>query len=111
MAGPVSCRIVDMSDGRFAVVAVLASGKIFCRAGLMTMVAAEESLQDLCALMAACGAPDFRVGSPLDTWCAGLDAGHRPASNRVHHADLSQPRISPLMSVGNLIGRPKSEPP
>lgn len=60
MARPVRCRIVDMPDGRFAVVAMLASGKVFRRMGLATMAEAEESVGLLRAVMAACGAPLVR---------------------------------------------------
>lgn len=57
MATLVRCRIVDMPDGRFAVMAVLASGKVFRRMGLSTLAEAEEAVDCLCAVMAACGAP------------------------------------------------------
>ncbi len=65
MARPVECRIVDMPDGRFAVLAVLASGKVFRRDGLTTMAEAEESVEVLRAVMAACGAPLIRPGPDL----------------------------------------------
>ena len=57
MAKPVECRIVGMPDGRFAVIAVLASGKVFRHAGLTSLAEAEESVGMLRDLMAACGAP------------------------------------------------------
>jgi hypothetical protein len=57
MARPVRCRIVDMPDGRFAVMAVLASGKVFRHVGLTSLAEAEESMDCLRAVMAACGAP------------------------------------------------------
>jgi len=57
MAKPVACRIVDMPDGRFAVVAVLGRGKVFRRVGLATLAEAEECFEVLRAVMAACGAP------------------------------------------------------
>lgn len=57
MTKPVGCRIVDMPDGRFAVVAVLASGKVFRHTGLATPAEAEESAEVLRAVMDACGAP------------------------------------------------------
>ena len=57
MARLVRCRIVDMPDGRFAVMAVLASGKVFRRLGLSTLAEAEEAVDCLRAVMAACGAP------------------------------------------------------
>ncbi|MFJ7441613.1 hypothetical protein ACIQW5_28910 [Methylorubrum thiocyanatum] len=63
MAKPVECRIVDMPDGRFAVVAVLASGKVFRRVGLATMAEAGESVEVLRAVMAACGAPLIQAAS------------------------------------------------
>jgi hypothetical protein len=69
MARPVRCSIVDMPDGRFAVVAAPASGKVFRRAGLLTRAQAEECVDLLRALMAACGAavvevPPFRPWAP-----------------------------------------------
>lgn len=55
MVKPVECRIVDMPDGRFAVIAVLASGRVFRRVGLATLAEAEDSVELLRDLMAACG--------------------------------------------------------
>ncbi|AWN37754.1 hypothetical protein [Methylobacterium radiodurans] len=56
-AKPVRSRIVDMPDGRFAVMAVLASGKVFRRKRLATLAEAEDAVDCLRAVMAACGAP------------------------------------------------------
>ncbi|GJE49725.1 hypothetical protein GOFOIKOB_2765 [Methylobacterium tardum] len=58
-----------MPDGRFAVMALLASGKVFRRVGLATLAEAEESAEVLRAIMAACGASvavtvSLRLGSP-----------------------------------------------
>ncbi|MEN3230244.1 hypothetical protein PUR21_21815 [Methylorubrum rhodesianum] len=57
MAKSVDCRIVDMPDGRFAVIAVMASGKVFRRKALPTLEAAEDAVECLREVMAACGAP------------------------------------------------------
>ena len=65
MAKPVECRIVGMPDGRFAVIAVLASGKVFRHAGLTSFAEAEESVGMLRDLMAACGARVTVEVSPL----------------------------------------------
>lgn len=56
MAKPVECRIVDMPDGTFAIIAVLAPGKVLRRVGLATLAEVEESVGMLRDLMAACGA-------------------------------------------------------
>lgn len=63
MLKPVECRIVDIPDGRFAVMAVLASGKVFRRVGLATLAKAEESVRR-CAVMDACGLPVGGERSP-----------------------------------------------
>lgn len=65
MARPVRCSIVDMPDGRFGVVAVLASGNVFRRAGLLTLAEAEECAEILHAVMAACGAPVTRCPAAM----------------------------------------------
>jgi len=65
MAKPVECRIVGMPDGRFAVIAVLASGKAFRHAGLASLAEAEENVAILRDLMAACGARVTVEVSPL----------------------------------------------
>ena len=57
MPQSVRCAILDMPDGRFAVVAVLGGRKVFRRAGLGTLSEAEECVEALQVLMAACGAP------------------------------------------------------
>ncbi len=79
MARPVACRVVDMPDGRFAVMAVLASGKVFRRVGLGTLADAEANAEVLRALMAACGVPvDLQVsarGSALPGTTTSLPAG------------------------------------
>ncbi|MDR7040284.1 hypothetical protein J2X36_005066 [Methylobacterium sp. BE186] len=76
MAKPVECRIVNLPDLRFAVVGVLACGKVFRRAGLMTLAGAEESVSDVRTLMAACEAPLIRQPPTLpDIPCSGPDNG------------------------------------
>ncbi|GEP06226.1 hypothetical protein [Methylobacterium oxalidis] len=54
MARSVTYSIVGGSDGRFAVVAVTASGSIYCRGGFRTPAEAELSVEDLRTLMMAC---------------------------------------------------------
>ena len=60
MAKPVECRIVGMPDGRFAVIAVLASGKVFRHAGLTSLaeaVVADSSTKRKggpCGVVASC---------------------------------------------------------
>lgn len=61
MAKPVTCCIVDLPDGRFAVVAALGPGKVFRREGLLTLAEAEASVDVLAGLMAACGVQVIRT--------------------------------------------------
>ena len=56
MAWSVSYRITDRPDGRFDVV-VLHPRKVFRQSGLLTLAEAEEWLDGLRLLMAACGVP------------------------------------------------------
>jgi hypothetical protein len=56
MAKPVTYSIVRCPDGRFAVVAVLASGSVHRRDGLLTLAEAEACVETLRVLMEACGA-------------------------------------------------------
>ncbi|AWN42858.1 hypothetical protein [Methylobacterium durans] len=60
MARPVTYSIVNHPDGRFAVVAVSASGSVHWRCGFLTRAEAEQCVEDLRAVMAACGAPLVR---------------------------------------------------
>ncbi|SDM88907.1 hypothetical protein SAMN05216360_104155 [Methylobacterium phyllostachyos] len=69
----------DMPDGRFAVVAVLASGEVFRRVGLATMAEAEEAEGVLRAIMAACGARVVVTPSLLSDATAVSPAGRRTA--------------------------------
>ncbi len=57
MRRPVTYSIVDCPDGRFAVVAVSASGTAYRRDGFMTLAAAENCAESLGAIMAGCGTP------------------------------------------------------
>ncbi|KZB98980.1 hypothetical protein AU375_04783 [Methylobacterium radiotolerans] len=57
MSKPVECRIVDMPDGRFAVMAVIGRGKVFHHVGLPTLAEAGASAEVLRSLITACGAP------------------------------------------------------
>lgn len=75
-AKPVECCIVNLPDLRFAVVAVLACGKVSLRTGLMTLAGAVESVRDVRTLMAACKGPLIRQPSTLpDILCSGPDNG------------------------------------
>lgn len=65
MGRPVTYRIVDCPDGRFAVEAVSASGSVHCRSGFLTLAEAEQSVEDLREVMAACRAPLARRDAEL----------------------------------------------
>lgn len=56
MARPVAYSLIDCPDGRFAVVAVSASGSAHRRGGLLTPTEVEECVETLRVLMEACGA-------------------------------------------------------
>ncbi|GJD91117.1 hypothetical protein MHIMP23_06095 [Methylobacterium hispanicum] len=56
----VTYSIVDCPDGRFAVVAISASGTAYCRDGFLTLAEAETCAESLCTVMAVCGAPLMR---------------------------------------------------
>lgn len=56
MARPVTYSIVDCPDGRFAVVAVSASGSVHRHGGLLTLAEAEACVETLRVLMEACRA-------------------------------------------------------
>ena len=60
MTRPVTYRIVGCPDGRFAVMAVMASGSLYHRGGLLTLSEAETCVETLRVLMATCGAPLLR---------------------------------------------------
>ena len=57
MVQPVAWRIVDRADGQFAVIAALPSGQLYCRGGFLTLTEVEDCIEDLRALMTACGVP------------------------------------------------------
>ena len=67
MTEPVTYSIVDCPDGRFAVVAVLASGSVHRRGGLLTLAEAEACVETLRVLVAACGAPLVRSEGDLSS--------------------------------------------
>ena len=50
-------RISDRADGRFDVTATLEPDKVFRREGFVSLAMAEECVELLRLLMAACGAP------------------------------------------------------
>lgn len=57
MVQPVVWRIIDRADGQFAILATLPSGKMYCRGAFLTLAEAEACVEELRALMTACGAP------------------------------------------------------
>ncbi len=57
MARPVTYRIVDCPDGRFAIVASSTSGTAYRRDGLLTLAEAEACVEELRTMLALCGAP------------------------------------------------------
>lgn len=57
MARPVTYRIVDCPDGRFAIVALSTSGTVYRRDGLLTLAEAEACVEELRTMLALCGAP------------------------------------------------------
>ena len=63
MAQSVTYRIVDQPDGRFDLIVVLGSRSVYARRGFMTIAEAEEQLESLKILMAACGAPVIQARS------------------------------------------------
>ena len=65
MVRPVTYRIVDCPDGRFAVVAVAASGTAYRRGGLLSLAEAEACVEDLRTTLASCGTPLLRDGDEL----------------------------------------------
>lgn len=65
MGRPVTYSIIDHPGGQFAVVAVSASGSMYCRRGFWTLAEAEQCVEDLRAVMAACGAPLVRSEGEL----------------------------------------------
>jgi hypothetical protein len=56
MTRPVTYRIVDCPDGRFAVIAVATSGTAYWRGGLLTLAEADACVEDLRAMLSLCGA-------------------------------------------------------
>jgi hypothetical protein len=57
MARPVTYGIFDRSDGQFDVIVILGASSLYSPPGFKTLAEAEEWIEDLKALMAACGAP------------------------------------------------------
>ncbi len=126
MARPVRCSIVDMPDGRFAVVAASASGKVFRRAGLLTRAQAEECVDLLRALMAACGAavvevPPFRPLGAASPSTAGPDRPFAKAASRVPCRDIgfpvptafyreASPGTSVFIATGSVAARDRRDP-
>lgn len=72
MRRPVTYSIVDCPDGRFAVVAVSASGAAYRRDGFMTLADAESCAEGLSAIMAVCGTPLTRQDSRGPSTCPGF---------------------------------------
>jgi len=64
----VTYAILDTPDGRFSAVATMAPDRIYRRDDLATLAEAEEWIEGLRVLMAACGAPVVRaVADPSET--------------------------------------------
>jgi hypothetical protein len=74
MARPVAYSIVDCPDGRFAVVAVSASGSVHRRGGLLTYAEVDVCVQTLRVLMAAGGAALVLREGDLPSTDHGMDA-------------------------------------
>jgi hypothetical protein len=84
MVQRVTYSIVDRPDGRFDVVAVLGATSHYAREGLMTLAEAENEVDCLRVLMAACGAPVVQsVGSAnRPSALDGAQRGGTPRSAR-----------------------------
>ena len=80
MVQRVTYSIIDRLDGRFDVVVVLGATSLYAREGLMTLAEAEEELECLRALMAACGAPVVQLVSSDDGPSALDSAQHGGAA-------------------------------
>src|SRR3954451_10605048 len=74
MARSVTYKIFDRSDGRFDIVVILGSGSLHQRAGFMTLADAQEWIEGLRVLMAACGAP-------VSEWTGGASPEVSPWSS------------------------------
>jgi hypothetical protein len=84
----ISYRISDRADGRFDVTATLEPDQVFRREGFASLAAAEECVELLRVLMAACSAPLIHEVSGLPGEPAGRSQGdemtdtHSDSSNR-----------------------------
>jgi hypothetical protein len=82
MARPLTYRIVDCPDGRFAIVVVAASGTTYRRDGLYTLAEAEACVEDLRAALTCCSAVLARHDEASDarpgTGPWGAPSGPRP---------------------------------
>lgn len=79
----VTYEILDATDGRFSVVATMAPDRIYRRADVATLAEAEEWIEGLRVLMAACGAPVVRaVAEPPKTVPADLGRTHPRSVSR-----------------------------
>ena len=75
MPRTIAYRIHDEPDGRFTVVATMEPDRIYRRHGLRTLAEAEDWIEGLRVLMAACGAPVVQARAcPGDATGAGRDA-------------------------------------
>lgn len=75
MRRPVTYSIVDCPDGRFAVVAISASGTAYRRDGFMTLADAESCAESLSAIMAVCGTPLTRQDGDGPWTCPAFPSG------------------------------------
>ncbi|AWN40444.1 hypothetical protein DK389_07745 [Methylobacterium durans] len=76
MARPVTYSILDCPRGLFEIVAVLGPSSVYRRGGFQTLAEAEASVEELRALMAACGATLLRCEGELSG--AELRVTHKP---------------------------------
>lgn len=86
MPRTVSYSILDEADGRFSVVATLAPDRIYRRDGVATLAEAEEWIEGLRVLMAACGAPVVR--EPADSTAVPANPVAEPG--RTHPRSFSK---------------------
>lgn len=78
MARVVTYSIVDCVDGRFAVVAVAASGASYRRGELLTLAEAEDCAEDLRVALAGCGVVlARRDATPPGTSVTGIALSRR----------------------------------
>lgn len=78
MGRPVTYSIVDCADGRFAVIAIAATGARYRRGGLLTLAEAEACVEDLRVALACCGTELARSADGSDRYPPGDVSGRWP---------------------------------